>query len=241
MLAIVRGQSSSVAIDLNASVEWTMSDLRKHGEAKVNIQRDTSAWIEEILSDDGGFFFEIPTSFGTWRGVADVPKYTPAGAEITVRNITHWLAIRNVGYRTFYGLTPGAIAKQAIRQGILTAVPLTVGSILEAPPIIPEYEFNGQSVLDVFTDLSELSSQTWEIDEDYQVNWIHRQGKQYDTWLIDDGKLIDNIQTKTLGDTYSEIIETDDVGRRHTAFKYAPPLWPQQQVINSGFEQENRN
>lgn len=236
MLAIIRGPSSSIAIDINASVEWTMSDLRQHGESKVFIPRNSAAWISTVINDDGGFFFDIPTSFGRWRGIADVPEYTDAGASITVRNVTHWMAIRNVGTRTFYGLTPGAIAKEAFRHGIQTAVPLTLGTILEAPPIMPNYEFRGQSVMDVLTDVSELSGQTWEIDDDFQFNWIPRQGNQYETWIIDDGKLLSNIKTSSLSDTYSEITETDEEGRKFTAFKYAPALWPQQQEIRLGRE-----
>lgn len=232
MLAIVRGSESSVALDIPASVEWTISELRRHGEARVIIPRDSSAWIEEVINDSGGFFFDIPTPFGTWRGIADIPSYTQEGADIIVRNVTHWVAIRNVGYRTFYGLTAGAIAKEAIRHGLLTILPITVGSIIEAPPIIPEYEFRGQSVMEVFGELSELTSQTWEIDDFFRVSWIPRQGKYHDTWIIDDGRLLDNIQSGSLGDTFSEIIEIDDAGRRFSSFNSAPALWPQQEIVN---------
>lgn len=234
MLASIRGPESSITVDIPASVQWVISDTRRHGEAKVTIPRDSSAWVEEVINDEGGFFFEIYTSGRIWRGIADVPVYSEAGAEITVRSISHWLNIRHVGYQTYYGVTAGTIAKAALRQGVTTAVPLTIGTILEAPPIIAEYEFRGQSVLNIFTDLSELTGQTWTINDDYQVNWIPRQGKHHELWLIDDGRLLDNIQTGSLGDTYSEIIEIDDVGRRFSAFKWSPALWPQQQEINIG-------
>lgn len=231
MLAIIRGPSSQIAIDVDASVEWTMSDLRQHGEAKVTIPRDSAAWAEEVIADNGGFFFEIPTPFGTWRGIADVPKYTDVGADITLRSVTHWLSIRNVGNRTYYGLTPGAIAKEAIKQGLKTSVPVTEGTILQAPPFLPVYEFRGQSVLDIFTDLSEQSGQTWEINDQFQVSWLPRQGNHYETWIIDDGKLLKDIQLGNLGDQYSEVIEIDDVGRVYTAFNYTHVLWPQQQRV----------
>lgn len=236
MLAIIRGASSQVALDIPASPEWTMSDLRRHGEMKVTIPRNSTAWSADVISDDGGFFFEVPTPFGLWRGIADVPVYSDAGADITVRNITHWLSIRTVGFQQYYGLTAGAIAKEAVRQGLLTILPVTIGTILEAPPIIPNYEFRGQSVLDVFTDLSELTSQTWELDELYRVNWLHRQGDQHELWIIDDGKILPRIQTDTLGDAFSETVEIDDTGRRFSAFEYTSPLWPQQREVQLGNE-----
>lgn len=229
MLAVVRGPESAKAIDLPASVEWTMTDLRRHGEARVEIPRDSLLWDEEIIADKGGFFFEIYTSFGIWRGVSDVPEYTETGASIVVRNLTHWMTIRNVGRNvTYYGLTAGAIAREAIRQGILTILPITVGTILEAAPIVPEYTFNGQTVIQVLNDLSDLTNQTWEIDEHYQFNWLPRQGNHHEIWIVDDGKILPKIQLTTLNNTFAEVIETDDAGRQFSAFTYTHPLWPKQ-------------
>lgn len=234
MLGSIRGAQTSVTIDLPATVEWKLSDLREHGEAQITLTRNSAAWIEEVLSDEGGFFVEIPTRFGVWRGIADVPTFSPEGAKMVVRNITHWAAIRLVGTRTYYGLTAGALAREAIRQGLLTALPITIGTILEAPPIIPEYEFRGQSVLDVFTDLSEETGQTWEINDDFQISWIPKQGIFREVWLIDDGNLLRQVQTQTLGEQYQEIIEREPSGRSFTSYNDVIPLYPQQKEESIG-------
>lgn len=226
---------SSVTLDLPADVTWQTSNGQQFGSAKLSIPRTSRAWNADIVSERGGFLVRIHTPVGDWTGIADSPSYTPAGMSLDVLHLNTWAAQRHVAaHRRFCGLSGGAIAKRAVEDALagLGAVPVTIGPILEAPPILNTYEFKRQTLLAVLTDLSRLTGQQWTINERLQFTWRGQIGQYREFLLIDDGKFLDRLQRTPLADQHRERIEVEPSGRTFTAYdRTTPALWPAQEIV----------
>lgn len=225
----------SVTLDLPAEVTFSTSNGQQFGSAKLTIPRNSRAWSTDIVSERGGFLVRIHTPVGNWQGIAESPTFTPSGMSMDVLHLNTWAQIRHVAaHRRFCGLSGGAIAKRAVEDALagLGAVPVTIGPVLEAPPILNTYEFKRQTLLAVLTDLSRLTGQQWTINERLQFTWRAQIGRYREFVLVDDGKFLDRLQRTPLADQHRERIEVEQSGRTFTAHdRTTPLLWPSQEIV----------
>lgn len=233
MLVSLYSQSSAT-LDLPAEVQWSTSNGQQFGSAKLTIPRTSRAWSADIVTERGGFLVRIHTPVGDWIGLADTPSYTPVGMTLDVLHLNTWASIRHVApYRRFCGVSGGIVAKRAVEDALLGlgSIPVTIGPILVAPPIV-NFEFKRQTLLSVLTDLSKLTGQQWTIGNDLQFRWVSQIGKYREFVWIDDGKYLPRLQRTPLADQHREHIEVDPAGRTFTAHdRTTPALWPSQQIV----------
>lgn len=233
MLVTIRYRRG-ITLDCYADVTWEASAGQSLGSARVRIPRDSPAWDADIISESGGFLVDITTGAGRWRGIADAPVWSPEGMEIRCQHIMSWARIRHVGTtRRLHGLTPGGIVRRAVTDALigLGSAPVTVGAIVEAPPVIASYEFKGQSLLTVLADMQQQSGQAWLITNDLQFEWRQQVGRYRELTLVDDGRYLSTLQRTPLADQAAESIEIEQSGRTFTARDgTAPLLWPAQQI-----------
>lgn len=232
MLVTLRGGALQATLDIGASVSWNTTESGEFGVATLTVPRDSAAWNLDVVLEDGGFLVDIMTQFGAWTGVADRPQWRPAGMRITVHHIHEWLSLRLVGRRAFAGVTAGAIAYRAVQDALAGhgTLPITAGAILQAPPVIPLYEFDRQPLMDVLTDLHERTGQSWWLDRHNRFVWGNRQGQYRERTFVDDGRLFQHLQPGTLVQLDDEVIEVEDGGREFSARGSAPLLWPRQRL-----------
>lgn len=234
MLITIRNQRSQI-IDIQAEISWTANGDRQLAKASITIPRDSPGWSAEVIDERGGFIVECDSRYGRFVGVADRPQYTELGAEITVHHIGVWLSLRRVrNGLTIPATTAGTILRIAFADAFSgrASTPLILGSILDAPPLITEFSFHGQTFLDVVTQLMDETGHVWEIDERLRFNWGARQGQYRPYWLIDDGQLFARITPGTMGDQYAETLETSTDGHSTTIYANDVPMfWPAQRVV----------
>lgn len=225
---------SSVTLDLPVEVTWQSSNGQQYGSAKLTIPRSSRAWDSDIISERGGFLVRIHTPVGNWQGIAESPTFTPSGMSMDVLHLNTWTHIRHVApYRAFCGLSGASIVKQAISDALvgLGSVPVTIGPMVEAPPII-NYEFKGQTLLSVLTDISRLTGQQWTINEQLQFVWRSQIGRYREFVLVDDGRFLGRLQRDPLANQIREHIEVEPSGRDYTAYDHTTPaLWPSQEIV----------
>lgn len=233
MLVTIRG-ATGITLDTFAEPTWEASGGQAIGSARIRIPRDSAAWDADVISETGGFLVDIESPAGLWRGIADSPTFSPEGMELRAQHIMAWAKTRHVStFRRLHGLTPGAIAKRAVEDALvgLGSVPVTIGPIVEAPPVLSVFEFKGQSLLAVLTELQNESGQAWVIDNLLRFSWRQQVGRYRELTLIDDGKYLRTLQRTPLADQYAEDIEVEQSGRTFTARDAtAPALWPAQRV-----------
>src|SRR5690606_31020018 len=156
-------------------------------------------------------------------GIADIAEWGPESVTIRVLDIHEWVRSRLVaGQRLFRCCSAGIIVRVALRDAFvgLGSVPITVGAIVDAPPLIDQYQFDRQPLESVLSDLQEQTGQVWRIDaRTLRFDWQMSAGKYHDSVLVDNGTLIDNIQLGTLREQNREVIERDRrTGRTFSAF-----------------------
>lgn len=215
-----------ITLDVEAEVTWAASTERTHGKAELSINRASAAWDADVLDEAGGFIVTIYSRFGSWRGIADRPRWEPSGVRITAWSLSRWCEIRRVSAgRVFYQCPAGVIVRAAWRDGLAEALPVTAGSFLMAAPLIPVYRFERQSVLEVLTAMMDATGHAWEIDGRGRMHWQHRIGRYREVWHVDDGALFSTVQEGELSERISEVIEVDDGGREFRATVAGAPLW----------------
>lgn len=223
---------SGVAIDINAKPQWSATASGQFGSCMLDIPRDSAAWDENIVYEDGRYLIEVMSRFGLWRGITDTePVYSPAGVRVKADHISAWSGIRYMALpRRFQSAPAGLIARYAVRQALIghDGIPVTLGRLVIAPPLV-DLNLDGQSLADVLAELTSLTGQEWTIDDDLTFNWVMRQGTTHDFVITDDGRLFPDVQFDS-GHT-GEVIEVDDAGRRFVAYSgEAPRLWPSQET-----------
>lgn len=222
-------------LDLPCELTFSTSNSQSFGSAKLTIPRNSAAWDDQIISERGGFLVQVFTPVGNATLIANTPAYTPAGMTVEALHPAAWCGIRHVSpSRTLVGLPAGAIAQLAVKDALmgLGAVPVTIGPILQSPPIINEYRFQRQTLLSVLTDLQKQTGQQWQLDESLQFRWVAQTGKYREVILLDDGKFLDRLQRTPLADQHREHIEVDPAGRTYTAHdRTTPALWPSQEIV----------
>jgi hypothetical protein len=215
-----------ITLDVEADVTWAASTERAHGKAELRISRASAAWNAEILDERGGFIVTVFSRFGIWRGIADRPRWEPAGVRVTVWALSRWCEIRRVGARrTFYQVPAGMIVRAAWRDGLAEILPVAAGAFLMAPPLIPVYRFERQTVLDVLTAMMDATGHAWELDARGRFHWRSRLGRYRETWHVDDGALFSELSEGELSELTAEVIETDAAGREFHAPQAGAPLW----------------
>ncbi len=203
---------------------------------RVEVSRWSHGWdAASIVDPDGGNLVSVDTIYGQWPGVTDQPTYTKSGLmRLNLFGPQRWLEIRRVSpNRTMRGATAGRIFRRAILDAVagLAPLPLTIGTVLEAPPLIGEMRFSGQTCLDVLQQLMNETGQSFWIDADWRIHWGEAHGVWHDGWWFDDGDLLRELQRLPLNEQHGEYIEIEQSGRQ---FKVARPgqplLWPSQHV-----------
>jgi len=231
--------TASITVDLSVDhVTFSATVSREHGDAGIRVPRTSPAFDPAYIADLGGFLVEVATGGRWWRGVADRPTFDPAGCSLSLLPLSQWLDIRPLTTpRTFYAMPAGMIARQALRDGLegLGAAIILPGTFLIAPPVLPVYQFNGQSVLSCLTDLASHSGQEWELANDQTLNWRPNQGRYREFHIVDDGLYFESFTDGSLQDTAAEVIEVQPDGE--TTFVRAGdslPFWPRQIVTRPG-------
>lgn len=234
MPLVTISHEKSVTLNIDVTVDWFTSAGREFGKAVFIIPFESAAWDEEVINEKGGFIVHISTQYGIWSGVATQVEDHDAGFEVTAWDFRVYVGTRSVApNRSFHGVTAGIIAKRAFEDALvgLGGLPFTVGSILEAPPIIAQYQFTGQKLQDVLTELAERTGHHWTIDHQGIFHWVSISGVSHDYILIDDGLFRDKLQRRPLREEFSESIEVEDTGRTFTVYNPSVPLtWPSQEI-----------
>ena len=213
--------TSSIQVDLYATVKWTSTFAREFPTASITVPRTSPAFSPSYIDENGGFLVKIEhNKLGSWIGIANVPTINAEGAEITATHISSLISIRTVGVnRTFTGLTAGAIAKAAVQDataGVSHAF-LKLGTFLESTPHIPQYHFTGQYLSEVFANLMDLTGQEWNLSEDGTINWIAPASNMYSYHLCDDGDIVDSQREGSLNDVLAEVISRGTDGSQAIA------------------------
>jgi len=234
-LATIRGRSGRAeSFICDGEISKAASSERTFSEAQLFIPRSSIAWDSDLLREEGGFPVTVFTDKGTLKGVADQPRWVDFGAELTVYGPERWMEIRFVGTGKIFRHMPAAtIARAAIRDGVSGIAPVSIahGTYLFMPPLVREIIFDGQSILDVLTELTNETQQIWWIDDRLRFHWGERTGIYHPEWFFDDGKLLPELQPLPLFDRIGENIEIEPSGRRFSVRREAQPnLWPSQKT-----------
>lgn len=232
MFVTIRAQRG-ITLDVNAEPVWEASGGQAIGSARLRIPRNSQVWDSEYINEDGGMLVDIQTPAGLWRGISGVPAFSPDGMEITAQHIMAWAKLRHVGNRTFAGVTAGDIVRRCVQDALggLASVPVTLGPILVAPPVIGLYTTKGQSLLSVLTDMQNQTGQAWVINDLLQFVWVQQVGKYREATLIDDGRFLTSLSRTALSEQFAEDIEVEQSGRTFTAYdRGVPALWPSQRI-----------
>lgn len=228
----------SVTLKVDAEVDWVTSSGREFGKAVFTIPAGSAAWDDEVINERGGFIVHITTPWGNWSGIAVTVEDVDAGFEVTAWDYRVFTENRHVSpHRSFHGVTPGIIARSAVEDALvgLGGLPFTIGSILEAPPIIDQYEFTGQSLVQVLSELAERSGHYWYISNDGVFNWVSMVGIARDYILVDDGLFRDKLQRRSLREEFAESVEVENTGRTFTVYNPGVPItWPSREVRDIG-------
>lgn len=217
--------TSSITLDLQTSVTWAMPGSREFGTADIVIPRTHPSFsystLGSYLRPGGGSLVEIDGgSLGFWRGIVTNPVWDAAGVRVHCLHIATLLQLRVVARsRVFTALTAGAIFSAACRDALdgIGAQVLRPGTFLEAAPVIPRYEFRGQTLAEVATDLAGQTGQEWRIADDGSISWVPPRGTLYTQLLCDDGDVVDVVKTVNGQEQASEIIARDSLGREYVA------------------------
>jgi hypothetical protein len=203
------------------------------GTASFFLPRTSPVWDSGVLATKGGQAVKVTNGRKVWLGVADVPTWQEDGADITALEIGEWVGIQQISRaHEFYSATAGLIVGVAFREAFsgIASLPITIGPIVEAAPIISRYSFSpGQSLLSILGDMQDQSGQTWDIDHATGVvRWQMSAGRYHEGLHVDGGRLVESIKPGALRDRYQQVTEYDQRTRRSfTAWDGStPPLWP---------------
>lgn len=234
--------TSSITLDLFASVKWTAPGAREFGTADFSIPRAhpslTYAALGSYLRLGGGSLVEIETpSLGLWRGIIATPVWSAAGVQVHAMHITYLLNVRIVARsRVLSNLTAGAIFAAGVNDALngIGAQVLRPGTFLEAAPVIPSYEFRGQPLAQVGTDLNQATGQEWRISDDGAISWIPPRGTLYERLMCDDGDIVDVVKSVDGTEQAAEFIARDNAGHEYIAVagNAADSLLRRQQLVS---------
>lgn len=229
MLVRIIGAEQALMVDLPAEINWSNGN---HHTIKFTLQRRSSAWGNEIIDERGGFLIVAETQWGRGRWIADTAQPVADGLVFPGLAMSQWLEKNHVvSNRRFTGALAGHVIQAAFRSGIDGRVPLKLGQLLMAPPLV-DINFTGQSLMGIIDQLAQDTGHEWWIDDDLQFHWAAYQGRYHERWLCDDGRFLRDIQQPTLLDTQSEVIEIEPSGASFSAKNgYVPVLWPTQKVV----------
>ncbi len=146
--------TASIGVALPASREWVLPSAGEAGVAQLVVPWDSPAASESYIDPEGGSFIRIEDAFGTgvWRGYITNVSYSQAG--ITVDATQEWAILARYPvsfHQTIKYATPAAIVAEAIE-----ASPLNAGAMVEGPPVVEEWEFHGESIWDVISQMMDL-------------------------------------------------------------------------------------
>ena len=223
--------SRGVVAQLPATLTRRASIDGSHGSAELLIPRTSPINDIEVIDPDGGFLVEFPLRNRVWRGVAETPRYLPEGVRVRVLSVTAWLDTRRVrGGRLFYGVPAAVVIRTAFRETLSSRahIPLRLGSLLTAPPLVgPGFNYSG-SLLEILNRLSAWTGHEWEIDQSLRLNWMTHTGRFHEFVIVDDGRFLSaGLGQRALQDRFSDVTEIDPFGRRLSQPDYSTPgLWP---------------
>lgn len=219
----------TVVADLAVQFRERLPALRELPEAEIAIPYGHEADSPEVVAEHGGTVVRIYAEGAVWLGIGDVPARTDRGIQLRAAHVLAWLDIRAVSsYRRFLGCTAGTIARAALIDGIvgLPGVPLIPYRFCEAPPHVDEYEFRGQSVLQVLVDLMELTGQEFWIDEQLRVSWVPWQVRYRPVVLTDADGLLGPLPGESLQEQAREVHEVRHGVDWTVVDLRIPSVWP---------------
>lgn len=221
----------TVLADLAVTWGERLPVLRELPEAEIAVPHGHEADDPAVIAEQGGTVVRVYHAGDPWLGIADIPERTESGVRLRVYAPASWLDIRSVGEgRRFLGCTAGAIARAALVEGIggLPGAPIVPYRFCEAPPHVDEYAFRGQSVLQVLTDLMELTGQEFWIDERLRLSWLPWAVRWQPVVLTDADGLLGPLPGESLQEQAREVHETRR-GIDWTVYDLrVPSVWPRQ-------------
>lgn len=90
-------------------------------------------------------------------------------------------------------------------------------------------------MLDVLSELVEVSGQEWIMTNDGTLHWLPSAGVYHDRPpLVDDGTVFTKVTEPLLGDQYDAFIEVNDRGVAYVSYVDDPqPLRPRSKLVNT--------
>lgn len=235
-LVELRSQRTVLA-DLAVQFRERLPVLRELPEAEIAIPHGHEADDPAVVAEQGGTVVRVYGEGAAWLGIGDVPERTADGLRLRAYAPAAWLDIRPVSSgRRFLGCTAGAIARAAVEEGIggLPGAPIVPYRFCEAPPHVDEYEFTGQSVLQVLVDLMELTGQEFWVDEQLRLSWLPWQARYRPVVLTDADGLLGPLPGDSLQEQAREVYETRR-GIDWTVYDLrVPSVWPRAVSLRSG-------
>lgn len=227
-LVRIHGAGATVAGSFAVDLVESSQAGKRYGSATFTVPREHPAWEHAALLARGGMLVTI----GGWRGVADMPRFTAEGAVISAIDVQEWARMRPVGARrVFRSCSAGVIVRAAVHDAFtgLGVVPVRVGAVVDAPPLIPIFRFNRQPLEQVLSEMQEQTGQVWRVDDERMTfDWQMTLGRYIEDVIVDDGALIPSVQPGSLREQYREVIERDGrTGRVFSAYSGRVPVtWP---------------
>ena len=200
-------------------VTWPMPQYGRHGTAKVFVPRLNAEAFS--LIDTGTWLTMYDDAHGYWYG--RIPQNTPPtfrddGADISVMHVSYMFKGRKCYSKDdLRGLTCGGIIRRAFKLAFGDGMEghLTLGTVLEAGPVYPRYQMDGQFFDTVCQDMEKWSGQTWEIAENGILNWIPNANSLYTPILEQDSDIIllGNGPDVLSNDVVGQVFARDKIGR----------------------------
>lgn len=207
--------------DVDASVRWQSSASRQTGEAEIVLPRSSPLWDPAYVDEEGGFLVEIvDDQLGSWRGVALTPDFTDTGLRCKALELGALCGHRVVGMnRVFEYCTAGQIARRGFKDALggLGVLGFAEGTFAEAAPVIPRYEFRGQTFFQVLKELSERTGQEWELSASGVFSWLPATGSLYGLSLADGSGVVEVSREASVSETATEVIARGSTGQSYTA------------------------
>lgn len=169
---------------------FTLPTTGQAGQATVVVPKRHPAARAAYIGEAARSFVRLEhAELGVWDGAVARIEETPDRLTLTAYDLGQLLATRTVGQEELRAYTAGILAYYAFVKAFAGLnVRLRPAVPVESAPVMPSFEFNDQTVLDVYRALHEQSGQEWTIRERV-VRWGPPTGRTYGVHLFAEGDL----------------------------------------------------
>jgi hypothetical protein len=243
------GTGTPISENLSCSVKWSAPFSREIGSATIEVPKFSDMYASTHIDKKGGFIVSIidtrvaDTVRKAWVGVADIPSINANGMTINCYEITYLLNTRFVkSNRTFTAVPAGEIFRSALLEtflGVQNAA-FTLGSVAESAPFVPQYQFSGQSLLQVMNDLYSITAQEYFFSDNedssgtFKINWGTQNWVPDDNDfepLVDGGNFLNVTREGDISSFATEVTAIGKDGSSYTAYGPARNMLSPEHVI----------